>query len=120
MSQWSPLAAVGAAMMSVGVQGLQIAIRAKFVREVLGPRAWIALPGTRDEVPGVVVWGGRAIALLDVAQFQPGLRRLAPGEIRPRTLLVETRAGRSVTSSSLTRRSSTVARCSRYSTPNSS
>ncbi len=93
MSQWSPLTAVGTAMVAVGVQGLQIAIRAEFVREVLGARAWIALPGTRDEVPGVVVWGGRAIAVLDVAQFQPGLRRLAPGEIRARTLLVETRAG---------------------------
>src|SRR5512145_1819312 len=93
MSQWTPLAAVGTALVGVGVQGLDVAVRAELVREVLGAREWIVLPGARDEVPGVIVWASRAVSVLDLARFQPGLRRLGPGEIRPRTLLVETLAG---------------------------
>ncbi|GEM_PF-6064800 len=93
MSPWTPLAAVGVALVTAGIQGRSVAFHAERVREVLGARDWIALPGARAELPGVVLWGGRAVPVLDLARLQSGLRPLAPGEVRARSLLVETRAG---------------------------
>jgi chemotaxis signal transduction protein len=79
---------VGTALVSVGVQTLDVAIRAALVREVLGVRPWIQLPGAREEVPGVVMWGGRAVAFLDLARFCPGLQRLGPSDARTRLVIV--------------------------------
>lgn len=93
MNNWTPQGAVGQALLSLHVQGLEVAVHADTVREILGERPWVALPGARDEVPGVVVWAGRALAVLDLARFHPGLRALAPGEVRSRLLLLETVAG---------------------------
>jgi chemotaxis signal transduction protein len=79
---------VGATLVSVGVQSLEVAIRAEFVREVLGARSWVQLPGAREEVPGVVVWGGRAVALVDLARFQTGLMVLGPSDVRSRLVII--------------------------------
>lgn len=79
---------VGTALVSVGVQSLEVTVRAELVREVLGARPWVALPGAREEIPGVVVWAGRAVALLDLARFHQGLSRLGPAEVRERLVIV--------------------------------
>lgn len=79
---------VGTALLTVGVQSLDVAVRADLVREVAGARQWVPLPGARGEVPGVVVWAGRAVAVIDLARFQPGLAPLAEGEARPRLVIV--------------------------------
>ena len=78
---------VGTALVTIGVQSLDLVMRADSVREVLGERAWIPIPGTRDEIPGVVVWGGRAVSLLDLARFQQGLTRLRSAETRARMVI---------------------------------
>jgi chemotaxis signal transduction protein len=78
---------VGTALVTVGVQALDVVMRAEGVREVLGTRPWIAIPGARDEVPGVVVWGGRAVSLVDLARFHRGLVRLEATETRPRLVI---------------------------------
>src|SRR6185503_16343383 len=48
---------------------------------------WVPLPKARRELPGVCAWRGRAIAVLDIAALSDGLRPLAPGEIRARTVV---------------------------------
>ena len=83
---------VGTALVSISVQSLDVVMRAEIVREVLGARPWIPLPGARNEVPGVVVWGGRAVSLVDLARFYQGLARLEDGEARAR-MLIATDAG---------------------------
>jgi chemotaxis signal transduction protein len=83
---------VGTALVSVGIQSLDVVMRAEVVREVLGTRPWVPLPGARSEVPGVVIWGGRAVSLIDLARFHQGLVQLTNGQSRPR-LLIATDAG---------------------------
>jgi chemotaxis signal transduction protein len=58
------------------------------VQEVLGQRPWVRMAGAFREIPGLLQWQGRAIALLDLASIIEGLRPLEPNEIRPRTLVV--------------------------------
>lgn len=71
------------------VQSLKLLIVARLVREVLGEIDWVAIPGTRHELPGVIGWGRRAVALLDLARLAPGMRPLRAGEKRDRTLLLQ-------------------------------
>lgn len=75
-------------MVTVGVQSLDVVMRADTVREVLGSRAWIPIPGTRQEIPGIVVWGRQAVSLIDLARFHPGMVRIERDETRPRTVIV--------------------------------
>ncbi len=74
--------------MSIGVQSLDVALRAELVREVLGARRWIQLPGVRPEIPGIVIWSGRAVAVLDLARFHPALQPLGPSDTRHRLVIV--------------------------------
>lgn len=80
---------VGEALVSLGVQSLNVVVRAELVREVMGGGRWIAVPGARDEAPGVVVWSGRAVTVVDLARFSPGCQRLEVGEQRGRIVIVE-------------------------------
>jgi chemotaxis signal transduction protein len=43
-------------------------IETQVVREVLGAEPWLPIPRARAELPGVVVWRGRAVPLVDVAR----------------------------------------------------
>jgi chemotaxis signal transduction protein len=81
-------------VVTVRVQTFEVLVRAALVREVLGECVWTPLPGARSEIPGVTAWSGRAVALLDLAQLVPGLRRLGPADRRPRTAIVQ--AGSSI------------------------
>jgi len=80
---------LGEGFVTLSLQSHQIAIRANAVREVLGARSWVPVPGARKDVPGIVAWGGRAIALVDLAHFQPGALPLAAGEQRARVVVTE-------------------------------
>ncbi|HEV8548288.1 MAG TPA: chemotaxis protein CheW [Polyangiaceae bacterium] len=61
-------------------------VEAHHVREVLGAEPWLPIPRARAELPGVVVWRGRAVPLVDLARLlgMPG----AGAEGRARTLIV--------------------------------
>ncbi len=80
---------VGTSLVTIGVQSLDVVIRSEFVREVLGDRSWIQIPGARIEIPGVVIWGGQAVSVLDLARFHNGMQQLGPEEKRPRMVIVE-------------------------------
>ena len=56
------------------------------VREVLGAEPWLPIPRARAELPGVVVWRGRAVPLIDVARVLGVATNSAPQ--RARTLIV--------------------------------
>jgi chemotaxis signal transduction protein len=76
-------------LLMITIQSQRLLVVARTVREVLGEKPWIPVPGARHEIPGVVGWGRRAVALLDLARVFPELRPLLPGEKRPRMLLLE-------------------------------
>jgi len=73
----------------ITVQSLKLLVAARYVREVLGERDWIPIPGTRPEIPGVIGWGRRAVAMLDLARVVPDLQPIRVGEKRPRLLLLQ-------------------------------
>jgi purine-binding chemotaxis protein CheW len=56
------------------------------VHEVLGAEPWLPIPRARAELPGVVVWRGRAVPLVDVARVL-GVAS-SPSPQRARTLIV--------------------------------
>jgi chemotaxis signal transduction protein len=62
------------------------------VQEVLGARPWVSVPHSSSQIPGVLAWRGRAIALFDLSTLLEGSERLQPGENRPRTVIVESRS----------------------------
>jgi chemotaxis signal transduction protein len=66
------------------------ALPALDVEQILEFRDWVAIPGARAELPGVIPWKGEAIAVLDLAPLHPTLSRLIQHE-RPRALVA--RAG---------------------------
>ena len=84
---------LGLEVLSAGVQTLDVALRASDVVEILGDRDWIPIPGARREMPGVVIWSGRAIAVLDLSRFGRGLDPLRPSERRARVLIVTSEGG---------------------------
>ena len=61
------------------------------VREVLGSEPLLPLPRARAELPGVVVWRGRAVPLIDVARVLGVAGTSAPQ--RARTLIVSHEQG---------------------------
>jgi chemotaxis signal transduction protein len=70
------------------IQQTWVAIDAGHVREVLGERGWIPIPSGVPQIPGVIAWQGRAIALFDLGATGGVLVPLRPGQKRPRTLVV--------------------------------
>jgi chemotaxis signal transduction protein len=76
----------GRPLVPVQVDGIWLALEAANIQEVLGERAWVAIPGAPAVLPGVIGWRGRAIAVLDlgrVAQTSP----LQVGSSRRRTVI---------------------------------
>jgi chemotaxis signal transduction protein len=76
-------------VMPVQLGDAWVAVLATHVHEVRGPLAWVPLPGAPANLPGVVSWRGRAIAVLDVAAqlgVAPGLHA---GDTWPRTLIAQ-------------------------------
>jgi chemotaxis signal transduction protein len=62
-------------------------VEARLVHEVLGTEPWLPIPRARPELPGVVVWRGRAVPLVDLAAV---LRTPADAVgARARTLIVK-------------------------------
>jgi len=76
-------------LLMISVQSLKLFVVARIVREVLGEKDWIPIPGTRQELPGVIGWGRRAVAMLDLARMVADLRPLQVGETRARMLLLQ-------------------------------
>jgi chemotaxis signal transduction protein len=66
-----------------------MALDAGHVQEVLSSRAWLPIPGANSEVPGVLSWRGRAIAVVDLGLLAGVAEPLAPGETRERTLVIQ-------------------------------
>jgi len=62
------------------------------VQEVLGARPWVPVPHSSSQIPGVLAWRGRAIAVFDLCTLLEGGSPLQPGVLRPRTVIVESRA----------------------------
>ncbi|HEX6838206.1 MAG TPA: chemotaxis protein CheW [Polyangia bacterium] len=65
-----------------------VAFPADVVQEIVGQHPWIAIPSAPPEVPGVLAWRGRAIAVLDLglmSGISPPLKR---GELRRRTMVL--------------------------------
>src|SRR5262249_15493165 len=53
-----------------------------------GERGWIQIPSSVPQIPGVIAWQGRAIALFDLGALGGALVPLRPGQTRARTLVV--------------------------------
>jgi chemotaxis signal transduction protein len=68
-----------------------VVLEATYVREILGARSWVPIPHASPNVPGVLAWRGRAIAVLDLARLVESGEPLRPGVERPRNLVVEAR-----------------------------
>ena len=62
------------------------------VQEVLGARAWVRVPHASSQIPGVLPWRGRAIAVFDLSTLLEGGALLEPDVLRPRTVIVESRS----------------------------
>src|SRR5215472_11977592 len=62
------------------------------VQEVLGTRRWVPVPHASSQIPGVLAWRGRAIAVFDLSTLLEGGSPLQPGALRPRTVIVESRS----------------------------
>jgi len=66
-------------------------IETERVREVLGAQPWLPIPRARAELPGVIVWRGRAVPLVDIARVL-GVAGAANAQ-RARTLIVSHEEG---------------------------
>jgi chemotaxis signal transduction protein len=76
-------------LVQIHVDGDSYAIDAALIQEILGKRPWVPIPLSNRATPGVIEWRGRAIALLDVPALGEG-RQLTAGELRARTIIVQT------------------------------
>jgi chemotaxis signal transduction protein len=72
----------------LSVHGVWLALPAPSLVEVLGRCTWVPVAGAPAELPGVIPWRGRAIALLDIGRLMAGTEPLQPGESRRRTLVL--------------------------------
>jgi len=61
-------------------------IEAHHVCEVLGVEPWLPIPRSRAGLPGVIVWRGRAVPLVDLGNLLGVAKGAA--QSRPRTLIV--------------------------------
>jgi chemotaxis signal transduction protein len=77
------------ALLPLQVQSAWVMVEAASVREILGAEPWVPIPHTRAEVPGVLAWRGRAIAVVDLAFFFDGIRPLAVHEVRERAVIAQ-------------------------------
>ena len=76
-------------LMPVQLGEAWLAVPAEKVQEILGERPWVALPSASPELPGVLAWRGRALAVLDLGRASGVGEPLAEGTARRRTMVVE-------------------------------
>ncbi|MDB4969328.1 MAG: chemotaxis protein CheW [Myxococcales bacterium] len=62
-------------------------VRASAVQEILGELRWVPIVGAPPEMPGVIAWRGRAVAVLDLGPLS-GSAAMTSGESRRRTVIV--------------------------------
>lgn len=78
-------------LMPIEIGAQWFLVEADPVREVLGAEPWLPIPRARAELPGVVVWRGRAVPLVDLGRV---LGVEASGDdARARTLIVSHERG---------------------------
>jgi chemotaxis signal transduction protein len=77
------------ALLPIQVSGRWLVLDALAVQEILGQRPWVPVPGAPVNVPGVLAWRGRAIAVLDLGAVTEVAQPLAPGDQRPRAVVVK-------------------------------
>src|SRR5262245_38502889 len=63
-------------------------VPAAAVQEILGEQRWVPIVGAPPEMPGVVAWRGRAVAVVDLAALGGGETLAAGGAARRRTVIV--------------------------------
>jgi len=62
-------------------------VRADAVQEILGEQRWVPIIGAPVEMPGVIAWRGRAVAVLDLGPLS-GSAAMSVNESRLRTVIV--------------------------------
>jgi chemotaxis signal transduction protein len=62
-------------------------VAASAVQEILGEQRWVPIVGAPAEMPGVIAWRGRAVAVLDLGPLS-GSAAMTAGESRRRTVIV--------------------------------
>ncbi|HEY1585185.1 MAG TPA: chemotaxis protein CheW [Polyangia bacterium] len=62
-------------------------VPANSVQEILGEQRWVPIVGAPAEMPGVIAWRGRAVAVVDLGPLG-GTAAMAAGEGRRRTVIV--------------------------------
>jgi len=62
-------------------------VPAAAVQEILGEQRWVPIIGAPVEMPGVIAWRGRAVAVLDLGPLS-GSAAMNVGESRRRTVIV--------------------------------
>ncbi len=77
------------ALLPLRLADVWVAIDALHVREVLGRRLWVPIPGASAGLPGVIAWQGRAIAVVDLAALGSLGAAATAGEARERTVVVQ-------------------------------
>ena len=69
-----------------------IAFEALAVQEILGQRPWTTIPYAAPETPGVLVWRGRAVAVLDIGRLLGGPAPPRSGDSASRTIVAQSRS----------------------------
>jgi len=82
---------MSAHLLPIMVESSWYLIETQQVREVLGTQPWLPIPRARAELPGVIVWRGRAVPLVDIARVL-GVGH-GSGAQRARTLIVSHEQG---------------------------
>jgi chemotaxis signal transduction protein len=78
-------------VLPVQIDAAWLGVDASAVEEILQMSSGLPLPGTRPEIPGVLPWRGRAVAVLDMAGLSAGTSRLTFETSRTRVVVA--RAG---------------------------
>lgn len=74
------------AMLPFSLDGRELLIDASYVREILGAVVSIQVPQADREVPGVFLWNGQAVPLLDLNHCLGGAPSTAEAQL-PRTIV---------------------------------
>jgi chemotaxis signal transduction protein len=74
------------------VAGLACALPANAVEEILGARRVVLIPGAPPQLPGVVAWRGRAVAVLDFGALL-GREPTSSDAFAERTVVISTADG---------------------------
>jgi chemotaxis signal transduction protein len=77
------------AVIPLKVHDTWMAIEASAVQEILGAQAWVPIPGAAAQLPGVVPWRGRAIAVLDIGLVTGVAEGLRSDEVRRRNIVAD-------------------------------